>query len=223
MDFQMLVRSVDLGDPDRPDAGGQTALHHAARAEAEGHDVAAFVVALLGAGADPHRPDHRGETPFNIAAPASPVAGRLMTAHWFAQAVAGRGPKGLNDPSGSHGSTLAQYIAKWSNDAEIRDQIAKGVAKGMVIDRPNASGWTPLTAAAAMGRLAAVRALAAHYSPAAKAVRTTEEYVADYRGQRVVYAAGLTAAGIARARLEQDRTLTPGLRSDFEQCIAALG
>lgn len=222
MDFQMLVRAVDFDDPDRPDADGQTALHHAASAEARGHDVAAFVAALLGAGADPHRPDHRGETPFNVAAPASPVAGRLMTAHWFAQAVAGRGPKGLNDPSGSHGSTLAQYIAKWSNDMEIRDQIAKGVAKGMVIDRPNASGWTPLTAAAAMGRLAAVRALAAHYSPAAKAVRTTEEYVADYRGQKVAYAAGLTAAGVARARLEQDRALTPGLRADFEQCIAVL-
>lgn len=222
MDFQMIVKNVDFTNPDLADGNGRTALHHAARAEANGHDVAVFVEALLAAGADPHRPDGQGETPFNVAAPASPVAGRLMTAHWFRLALAGRGPKGLNDPSGSHGSTLAQYIAKWSQDDEIEAQIAQGAARGMIIDRANASGWTPLTAAAAMGRLAAVRAFAAHYSPEARAVRTTEEYVADYRGQKVVYPAGLTAAGVARARLEQDGNLSAGQRADLERCLVAL-
>lgn len=144
----------------------------------------------------------------------------IMTIHWFNLAIQGKGPKGLNDRSGSHGSTLAQYIAKWSPEEEIEAQIAAGVAKGMEIDQKNASGWTPLTAAAAMGRVAAVKAFALHYSLPALFAKTTEEYVAMYHGHRVAYAAGLTAAETAIARLEQDKGASRKLRDDLSSCAA---
>lgn len=212
----------DSRDVNSTDANGWTALHHAARDEAEGRDITGVVERLLNMGANPHQTDLKGDTPFNIAAPASPHTGRLMTNHWFAQAIAGKGPKGLNDPSGSHASTLAQYIAKWSADDEIEDQIKQGVAHGMVIDRANASGWTPLTAAAAMGRDRAVAAFARHYSPAAVGLKTTEAYIADYRGQSVVYPAGITATEVASARLAQDKALSNDLRTGLSRCIEIL-
>lgn len=197
-------------------------LHMAAMHEADGADVEDRVRALLKKGFDPHETDENGNTAFNIAAPASPVTGRLMTRHWFFLAMGDRGPKGLNDPSGSHGSTLAQYIAKWSSDDEIEAQIEQGVSRGMVIDRANASGWTPLAAAAAMGRVKAVEVFARHYSQDALLTKTTEEYRADYGGHIVTYAAGLTAKGVAAARLAQDGGLTSALRRGLERCIQVL-
>lgn len=201
---------------------GWTELHYAAKAEAEGQDIAGQVADLLKSGADPHQADIKGDTPFNIAAPASPKTGRLMTRHWFLLAMAGKGAKGLNDPSGSHGSTLAQYIAKWSNDDEIEDQIRSGVAQGMIIDKANASGWTPLTAASAMGRAKAVEVFAKYYSHAALNIKTSESYTADYQGQKVTYPAGMTAQGIAKARLDQDKNLSEEMRSGLEKCVKIL-
>ena len=199
-----------------------TALHYVAKAEADGQDVGGLAEKELMAGADPHQGDDRGDTPFNIAAPASPKTGRLMTNHWLALALAGKGPKGLNDPSGSHGSTLAQYIAKWSTDDEIEEQIRAGVAKGMIIDKANASGWTPLTAASAMGRAKAVEVFAKHYSPEALAIKTIESYTADYQGQKVTYPAGLTARGVAEVRLVQDKNLSAEMRAGLTLCIKIL-
>ncbi len=190
---------------------GWTALHHAAAAEAEGIDVAKIVAELLDAGADPHAPDRKGDTAFNIAAPSSPVAGRLMTLHW----LSGKTAKGLNETSGSHGSTLAQYIAKWSRDDEIEAHLK---TEGLKIDIQNASGWTPLHAAAAMGRAKAVEVLARFYDAKSRAALTREEYRANYNGHTVVYAAGLDAAGIARARLAQDKGLSPALREALQAC-----
>ena len=115
-----------------------------------------------------------------------------MTLHW----LAGKGAKGLNERSGSHGSTLAQYIAKWLYD----DEIEAAVAKGVRVDLPNDSGWTPLIAAAAMGRVKAAVVFAKSGNPAA---RTTGSYTANYHGSSVTYPAGLDAAGVARTRLEQ--------------------
>ena len=100
-------------DINAADAKGWTLLHHAAATEAAGQDVEDTVHLLLGAGADPHQTCGAGDTPFNIAAANSPVTGRLLTHHWLDQALEGKGPKKLNDRSGSHGSTLAQYMAKW--------------------------------------------------------------------------------------------------------------
>ncbi len=188
---------------------GWTALHHLAAAEAEGVDVAEMVSSVLAAGADPHRPDALGETAFNVAAPASPVTGRLMTLQWL------HAGKGLNGRSGSHGSTLAQYMAKWLHDDELE---AAFKTPGLIVDAPNASGWTPLHAAAAMGRVAAVRALA----PLTKTSPTTQAYTALYNGSPVTYAEGLDAKGVAEARLRQDRSASDGLRHDLRLCIALL-
>jgi len=204
------------------DAGGWTVLHHAAAAEAAGRDVEDIVSLLLQAGADPHQPNLKTDTPFNIAAPASPVAGRLMTLHWLVAALEGRGPKKLNDRSGSHGSTLAQYMAKWLRDDEIEELLKATVAAGLKPDVMNAAGWTPVTAAAAMGRAHIVEAFVLHYDYAAIIARTVEDYTTSYKGQSVTYRAGLTAAEVAFARLAQDKTLDAMARHDFSRTTAFL-
>jgi hypothetical protein len=210
------------GDVNVADAKGWTVLHHCAAAEAAGRDVEDTVRLLLEQGADPHQPDAKGDTPFNVAAPASPVSGRLMTNHWLQEALEGRGAKKLNDRSGSHGSTLAQYMAKWSADDEIEQQLKDAVAHGLKVDVLNASGWTPLTAAAAMGRAAAVRAFIWNYTHAAAYARTTEAYTASYAGQAVTYAAGLSAVEVAFARLEQDKKAAPALKAGLCACMAII-
>ncbi|MBU6474792.1 MAG: ankyrin repeat domain-containing protein, partial [Alphaproteobacteria bacterium] len=105
--------------------------------------------------------------------------------------------------------------AKWSLDDEIEAHLKTA---GLKIDAQNASGWTPLHAAAAMGRVKAVEALARLYDAKARAALTAEEYRASYNGHIVVYAAGLDAAGIARARLTQDRGASPALRQSLLRC-----
>jgi len=129
----------------------------------------------------------------------------------------------LNDRSGSNGSTLAQYVAKWLRDDEIEIQVADAVAKGMKIDIPNASGWTPLSAAVAMGRVKAVQVFLRFYAPTAVKIQTTEAYSANYSGSVVTYKTGLDACGIARARLEQDKTLSNDMKKNLQECIRILG
>jgi lysyl-tRNA synthetase class 2 len=200
------------------DKEGWTALHYAAAAEADGLEVAEMVKDLLKSGADIHKTDQNGDTPFNIAAPASPVAGRWMTLHW----LEGRSLKGLNERSGSHGSTLAQYAAKWLKDDEIGERIKTAVAKGMKTDIPNKSGWTPLSAAAAMGRVRAVEIFTDLYSRAAIEAQTLEPYTARYQGSTVTYLEGLDAVGVARARLEQDKGLHEEMKKNLQQCIEVI-
>ncbi|MDE1154041.1 MAG: ankyrin repeat domain-containing protein [Micavibrio sp.] len=212
--------ALDGAQVNAADAQGWTLLHYVAAAEARGQDVDDSVHMLLQAGADIHVVNGQGDTPFNIAAPASPTCGRLMTEHWLGQALMGRGAKGVNDRSGSHQSTLAQYMAKWSRDEDIETQLTQAVAAGMKLDVRNGAGWTPVTAAAAMGRAAIVEAFVWHYDYAAIAARTVEEYVAQYGGCRVVYAAGLDAGGVAQARLTQDKNLTSVQKSDYAKTIA---
>lgn len=208
-------------DVNAADDKGWTVLHYAAAAESAGKDVEDIVNMLLQAGADPHQTNSAGDTPFNIAAANAPVTGRLLTNHWLEQALMKRG-KGLNDRSGSHGSTLAQYMAKWSRDDEIEEQLRQAVEAGMKPDVANASGWTPVTAAAAMGRVKAVEAFLWHYDFKAACIRTTEEYMATYNGQRVFYAAGLDAAGVAFARLTSDQSFSPQRKNDYAKIIAII-
>lgn len=203
------------------DEKGWTVLHYAAAAESAGHDVEDIVNMLLQAGADPHQTNSAGDTPFNVAAANAPVTGRLLTNHWLEQALMKRG-KGLNERSGSHGSTLAQYMAKWSRDDEIEEQLRQAVEAGMKPDVANASGWTSVTAAAAMGRVKAVEAFLWHYDFAATCIRTTEEYVATYNGQRVVYTAGLDAAGVAFTRLTSDQSFSPQQKNDYAKIVAII-
>ena len=203
----------------KTDAQGWTVLHWVAEAEAKGIAIDGLVEALLAAGADPHQSDHASETPFNIAAPSSPKTGRLMTNHWLESALVGKGPKGLNDTSGSHDSTLAQYIGKWSADDEIADQLRRAKAVGMKIAVQNSSGWTALHAAAAMGRANAVKAFASLYTEEEKNLRTTEEYIASYG---VNFPAHATAAQTAQARLDQDNNLTAEMKAGLQKSIAAI-
>lgn len=202
------------------------ALHNAVLEEVRGHaDVAAARVQdLLAAGADPHAADSNGETPFNVAAANAPVCGRLMTLYWLEQAMAGKGGKGLNDRSGAHGSTLAQYMAKWLADDEIVAAFARAAAAGMQVDTPNKSGWTPLMAAAAMGRLPAVEALLPLYSHAALCTQARENYTADYGGEGriVTYRGALNAAEIAQERIFQDEGADEALGEALWACIETI-
>jgi hypothetical protein len=199
-----------------------TMLHLVAAAEAYGLDIEELPELLLEAGADPHQrvpgPRRRAETPFNIAAPNSPKTGFAMTRHWFGQALQGLGSKGLNDISGSHGSSLAQYIAKWFPDEEIEGEIKRGVAAGMRVDIPNYSGWTPLSAAAATGRLKAVQVLLSYYSGKALAIRSTEVYTATYGGRHVTYPKHATAFDLIQARLDQDPGMKQEMRTALRRC-----
>ncbi|MDI1227166.1 MAG: ankyrin repeat domain-containing protein [bacterium] len=208
-------------DVNLADEKGFTVLHYAAAAESAGHDVEDIVNMLLQAGADPHQVNGAGDTPFNVAAANAPVTGRLLTNHWLEQALMKRG-KGLNERSGSHGSTLAQYMAKWSRDDEIEKQLREAVEAGMQPDLANASGWTPVTAAAAMGRVKAVEAFIWHYDFKAATLRTVDEYVATYNGQKVVYAAGLDAAEVAFARLTQDQSFSAKQKNDYAKIVAII-
>lgn len=198
------------------------ALHNAVLDEVRGQDTAQRVQDLLDAGADPHALDSNGETPFNLAAANAPVAGGILTRHWFRQAMAGTGMKGLNDRSGSHGSTLAQYMAKWTPDADIAAHLREGIAQGLIVDAPNSAGWTPLTAAAAMGRIVAVKAFLEHYSRAAVCLQTTEDYTAVYNGCPVFYRAGLNAPEVAQERVFQDEGLEETLGEALWECVDIL-
>lgn len=200
------------------------ALHNAVLNEIRGKGDPSQVQALLAAGADPHAVDSNGETPFNVAAANAPVSGRIMTLYWLQQALAGNGQKSLNDRSGAHGSTLAQYMAKWLQDDEIVDAFARAAAAGMRVDTPNKSGWTPLMAAAAMGRTAAVSALLPHYSHAALCVQASEDYTADYGGEGriVTYRAALNAAEIAQERLFQDEGADEALGEALWACVETI-
>lgn len=201
---------------------GILSLFDAARAEARGEDVSGAVRDLLSAGHDPHACDEAGNTAFNISADNSPVTGRLMTLHWLQSALAGKG-RGLNDVSGSHGSTLAQYMAKWLTDEEVEGVVSSAVQAGMKADIPNASGWTPLIAAMAMGQVGAVRIFSRFYTLSALQIRTIENYRARYIRDgvvsEVVYVAGLDAQGVAEQRLLQDKNMGTELRERLERCL----
>jgi len=201
-------------------------LHEIARLEAQkkisASEITQQTIALLADGADVHKLDENGETPFNIAAAASPIIGRLLTNHWLALALAGLGTKKLNDKSGSHNSTLAQYIAKWSNAQEIEKQLDDAIFKGMNIAVQNSSGWTPLHAACAMvGRLHAVRAFFDRYSQAQRNFLTTEIYETRYSEspELIRYDVNLKAADIAKARLFYAKTLPQKNRDELQQYI----
>ncbi len=188
-------------------------------AEGKGKGDADDVRAALAAGVDPHAPDAGGETAFNHAARVNaPVAGRLLTLHWLQQALDGKGAMGLNDLSGAHQSTLAQYMAKWLADDEIAAWLQKATAQGLIVDKPNASGWTPLIAAAAMGRIGTVSALLPYYGREALCHQTTEEYVGVYNGCAVVYRVGLNALEVAQERIFQDDGASEALGIALWEC-----
>ena len=197
-------------------------LHEIARLEAQQkilpHEIEKRVLELLASGIDVHQLDENGDTAFNIAAPASPIIGRLLTNFW----LSGKSSKGINELSGSHNSSLAQYIAKWSNDEEIELQLDDGIKNGLNIAIQNGSGWTPLHAACAMVfRLHAVRAFASRYNDLELNLKTSESYKTKYfeSPEIIFYDKGLTALAVAKTRLSQAKTLAPEFKQQFEQYI----
>ncbi|MGQ0528166.1 MAG: hypothetical protein ACT4OY_09115 [Alphaproteobacteria bacterium] len=218
-----MARAELLKKIRKPSDKNRNALHLVAAAEAEGIDISGIPEQLLKEGVDPHQEDDDGNTPFNIAAPNSPITGRSMTNHWLDLALRNEGSKGLNDVSGYYKSTLAHYIAKWSNDDEIEAQIAAGVEAGMGLAALNGSGWTPLMSAAPTARLKAVEILSTYYTPEEIAVRTSHMYETYYNGHKVSYPAGITAYDMMLARLQQDKGLDKGMREALERILNILG
>jgi len=215
------------------DNNGNTLLHFAAL-----HDNNVIVSMLLEHGANPHQQNYNkvngiGETAFNIAAPSSPKAGRLMTLHWYKHASEGKG-MGLNEVSGQHSSSLIQYAAKWCTAEEI-EQMTTPVheidKEAINIFVSNASGWTPLHASAAMpDRDEVVAVLIRRYrvKPEWLVMKTTEAYSATYNYPQhnieVVYPKGITARDTAQCRLDQDHMLSDTQRASIERslhCITA--
>lgn len=207
------------------DENGFSALHKIALAEAEKklspQKIEKLTNELLAENADIHALDKNGETPFNIAAPASPIIGRLMTNFW----LSGKSSKALDEKSGSHNSSLSQYIAKWSNAQEIDAQLDFLLAKNINIATQNASGWTPLHAACAMvSRAHAVRAFAARYSKLQLNLKTTESYQTKYNEspEIIFYDKNLTAIELVKSRLSQATTLLQKFKVDFENYLQIL-
>ena len=190
-------------------------------------DVVALARKAIERGADIHRGDSdgvKGDTPFNILAPSGlPDAlemGSLLTDCWFEQSVGKRGTKGVDDPSGSHQSTLTQYIAKWSRGAKVEEQLGKIKAMGVNIAKQNGSGWTGLHAAIVMGNVDAVAALSKLYDAEQLKLKTVEDYSAPYG---VTFPAGEDALAAARIRISRksdDRGTSVSLISNIEKCIA---
>lgn len=195
-------------------------LHFLAKAEEQEYFISTDLVErILSWGGNSHLGDEengeRGDTPFNIAAPSSPIIGRLMTNHWLNLALSRKGKMDLNALTGSKFSTLSQYLAKWSTAAEIDNQIARGVRNGMMISIQNSAGWTPHMAAAAMGNIASFRAFFNRYNEEEKKFKTKDTYIAKYSksADPVEYPKGLDALGIVKNRLDQDKSLKTNLET----------
>lgn len=204
-------------------------LHEIAKLEAQkkifAAEIEVLVTKLLEDGADIHQTDKNGDTAFNVAAPASPIIGRLLTNHWLELALKNLGTKKINEKSGSHNSTLAQYIAKWSNKDEIEKQLDCAIRKGMNIATQNSSGWTPLHASCAMvGRLHAVKAFAKRYNESQKKLRTFEAYETKYfeSPEIIFYDKNLTALEIAKTRIFCAKTLPQEMKDELLEYIKFL-
>lgn len=207
------------------DKNNFTALHQIALLEAQQKlspaEIEKLARDLFAQNADIHAIDKNGETPFNIAAPASPIIGRLMTNFWISQ----KSSKALDETSGSHNSTLAQYIAKWSNAKEIDAQLDFLLLKNINIAVQNASGWTPLHAACAMtSRTHAVSAFSARYASAQLNLKTSESYQTHYNEspEIIFYDKNLTAAQTTESRLAQAKTLPKKLKTELENYLIIL-
>lgn len=188
-------------------------------------DDAEEVQKLLEEGANPYDTDDKGKTAFNHAASNGLHALHLMTKAAFEDAKKPQTQKrwknyDINTPSGAYGSTLITYAAKVSPAALVFEMIEAGADIGIV----NGSGWNLLHCAAVMpGRLDVLALLTKAFERQGKGgfinALTTHVYETDYDGHRVVFGAGLTAAQLCRARLEQD-TACPTELVQYETVLA---
>lgn len=185
--------------------------------EAAARDAVCIVRLLVAAGADPYDADEAGRTAFNRAASDGLRALAWLTETAFAdtqKAEAQRRWKnyGINTPSGFYGSTLITYAAKVCSAETMRRMIAASAD----ITITNGSGWTLLHCAAVMpGREEVLhellRAFREHGLDDTVGALSTHVYETFYNGRKVVYKEGLTAAGLCRARMEQDASCPPEL------------
>jgi hypothetical protein len=197
--------------------------------EAAAHDALAIVKRLVAAGANPYEEDGEGRTAFNRAASNGLHALAWLTEEAFADTQKPASQKRwrdyeLNTLLGRYKSTLITYAAKACSAAVIEKMIAAGANIGIVND----SGWTLLHCAAVMpGRAEVLKLLIDAFrsdetlAPKILAL-STHEYRTKYGDQEVVYAEGLTAAGLCRARRDQDLQHPPEL-VDYLRIFGAAG
>lgn len=191
---------------------------------AAGRDHIFLTKLLLCAGADPYAPDEDGRTSFNHAASNGLRVLALLTGAAFADTqkdpAQRRWPAyGLNTPSGAYGSTLITYAVK----ACRADTVSAMMDAGADLRIVNGSGWSLLHCAAVMpGRVEIIKALLRvlkqqGHSDLLSAL-TAHVYETAYGAHRVVYAGGLTAADLCRARLAQD----PACPEDIKEYLLYL-
>jgi ankyrin repeat protein len=165
---------------------------------------------LVCAGADPYDTDGDGRTSFNRAASNGLRVLALLTEMAFADTQTDRGRRrwpayGVNTPSGAYGSTLITYAVK----ACRADTVTAMMDAGADVRIVNGSGWSLLHCAAVMpGRADVIKSLLRAFRAQGHSDRlsalTTHVYETVYGGHKVIYATGLTAADLCRARLAQD-------------------
>lgn len=186
------------------------------RAAAARDDVAT-ARQLLADGANPYAADAEGRTTFNHAASNGLRVLALLVEEAFRDTQKQKENRrwknyGLNMPSGYYGSTLVTYAAKVSPAALVAEMTKAGADIAIV----NGSGWTLLHCVAVMpGRTEVLKILIQAFRDQGHedliGARSTHVYETDYGGRKVVYGAGLTAAGLCRARMDQDPGHPPEL------------
>lgn len=186
-----------------------TTLNRILRAAAA-RDHAILMRPLIMAGANPYDTDEKGRTAFNCAASSGLRALHVLTEEAFRDTQKPQEQRrwkdfGLNSPSGCYGSTLITYAAKVSPVSLVREMVAAGADIGIV----NGSGWTLLHCAAVMpGRTEVIKILIQAFREQGHddliTACSTHLYETDYGSGKVSYDKNLTAAGLCRARIEQD-------------------
>jgi ankyrin repeat protein len=177
---------------------------------AAARDHAFLMRPLILAGADPYSTDEKGRTAFNCAASSGLRALHVLTDLAFRDTQKSLEKRrwkdfALNTPSGYYGSTLITYAAKVSSVSLVKEMVAAGADITIV----NGSGWTLLHCAAVMpGRAEVIKILTKAFRDQGLenlvSARSTHLYETDYGSGKVVYGQNLTAAGLCRARVEQD-------------------
>ncbi len=204
------------------DDTGSSLLHYAARVDRD--DI---IKICLDSGFSPHKINNSNKTPFNEAATNSPKSGRLMTLHWFNEAMDNKKPD-LNEGSGYYRTPIAQYMAKWCSLPEIQHMMSRAKTLGKEVDFfvHGDTNWTPLHGASVMiGREKVVEFLADMYlknNPKFLLIETSKnpfetDYIHDEKPYHVSYETGCTADKLPKIRVGQDTGLNHEEKEELEK------
>jgi hypothetical protein len=208
-----LLRKAGQGEFSESEIGAWVESGHAPLSElnallreAAAHNMVPVVQLLVKAGANPYDTDAKGRTAFNRAASNGLDALAWLTEEAFTDLSKPhrRWPAyDLNTPFGEYNSTLVTYAVKACSKKAVENMIAAGADLSIT----NESGWTLLHCAAVMpGRTEVLNLLIDTFLKDEKLMTkifalTTKKYETTYGDQKIIYPAGLTAAGLCLTRM----------------------